>query len=93
MHDQGNCASSRAIASATVCLGAAHRGTVGGGTGYRGGVLDFVEECASFPKDAYDDQVEAWSQGGIYVARPIIEPNIRCLDVDVPSGIGPFEAA
>jgi hypothetical protein len=48
-------------------------------------VLDFVDECASFPKGAYDDQVDAWSQGGIYMARRIIGPNIRFLDVD-PAG-------
>ena len=30
-------------------------------------VLDFVEECASFPNGAHDDQVDAWSQGGNYL--------------------------
>src|ERR1019366_6732851 len=25
-------------------------------------VLDFIEECASFPNGAHDDQVDAWSQ-------------------------------
>jgi predicted phage terminase large subunit-like protein len=30
-------------------------------------VLDFLEECASFPSGAHDDQVDAWSQGGNYL--------------------------
>jgi predicted phage terminase large subunit-like protein len=30
-------------------------------------VEDFIEECASFPNGTYDDQVDAWSQGGNYL--------------------------
>jgi phage terminase large subunit-like protein len=37
-------------------------------------VQDFVEECACFPNGAYDDQVDAWSQGGNYLR--IRTPNL-----------------
>jgi phage terminase large subunit-like protein len=47
-------------------------------------VPDFVEECASFPNGRYDDQIDAWSQGGNYMRRREIQPNIRFPDV------GPF---
>ena len=47
-------------------------------------VLDFVEECASFPNGRHDDQADAWSQGGNYIRRQVIEPNIRFFD------LGPF---
>jgi predicted phage terminase large subunit-like protein len=40
-------------------------------------VWDFIEECASFPNGAHDDQVDAFSQGGHYLRRPPVEPNIR----------------
>jgi predicted phage terminase large subunit-like protein len=30
-------------------------------------VAGFIEECASFPNGAHDDQVDAWSQGGNYL--------------------------
>ncbi len=44
-------------------------------------VLDFIEECASFPNGAHDDQVDAWTQGGNYMHSRIIEPNIRFFDL------------
>ena len=44
-------------------------------------VPDFVEECASFPNGRYDDQVDAWSQGGNYMRRREIQPNIRFFDL------------
>jgi predicted phage terminase large subunit-like protein len=44
-------------------------------------VLDFMEECASFPRGAHDDQVDAWSQGGIYMGRRDPQPNIRFFDL------------
>ena len=49
-------------------------------------VQDFVEECASFPNGAHDDQVDAWSQGGNYMRRRIVEPNVRFFDIYVPQG-------
>jgi predicted phage terminase large subunit-like protein len=48
-------------------------------------VPDFIEECASFPHGAHDDQVDAWSQGGNYLRRRLCEPNIRFPDVFGPS--------
>ena len=47
-------------------------------------VSGFIEECAAFPNGAHDDQVDAWSQGGNYMRRRAIEPNIRFPD------LGPF---
>jgi predicted phage terminase large subunit-like protein len=52
-------------------------------------VLDFVEECASFPNGAHDDQVDAWSQGGNYLRGRHPQPNIRFPDL----GIYPHERA
>jgi len=28
-------------------------------------VLGFIDECASFPNGAHDDQVDSWTQGGL----------------------------
>jgi hypothetical protein len=43
-------------------------------------VVDFIEECASFPGGAHDDQVDAWSQGANYMGRRVVQPNIRFFD-------------
>jgi predicted phage terminase large subunit-like protein len=55
-------------------------------------VQDFVEECASFPNGAHDDQVDAWSQGGNYMRRRIAQPGVRLFDIHVPQG-GALERA
>lgn len=44
-------------------------------------VQDFVEECASFPNGAHDDQVDAWSQAGNYVHSRTNQPNIRFFNI------------
>ena len=56
-------------------------------------VLDFVEECASFPRGAHDDQVDAWSQGANYMGRRTIESNIRFFDIPFPPWMGRLERA
>jgi hypothetical protein len=40
---------------------------------------EFIEECASFPNGAHDDQVDAWSQGGNYLRGRSPQPNIRLV--------------
>jgi predicted phage terminase large subunit-like protein len=57
-------------------------------------VVDFIEECASFPGGAHDDQVDAWSQGANYMGHRVVQPNIRFFDdIVAPSGMGPLERA
>jgi predicted phage terminase large subunit-like protein len=51
-------------------------------------VWDFIEECASFPNGAHDDQVDAFSQGGNHLRRPAVEPNIRFFNVPFPTNRG-----
>lgn len=50
-------------------------------------VTDFIEECASFPNGVHDDQVDAWSQGGIYMGTRTPQPGIRVFH----DGIYPHE--
>jgi predicted phage terminase large subunit-like protein len=56
-------------------------------------VQDFIEECASFPTGAHDDQVDAWTQGANYLRPRIPQPNIRFFDIPGPSGMGRLETA
>ena len=56
-------------------------------------VLEFIEECASFPQGAHDDQVDAWSQGGNYLRSRGPEPGVLFFDIDPPSPMGKLEAA
>ena len=43
-------------------------------------VEEFIGECASFPAGAYDDQVDAWSQGAkrlLTVTAKVVRPHRR----------------